>query len=89
MRTRESTATLWVVRVGASRGVAREALYLDLILYMLSKNVSDGLSLPVSGGGNRCLFLWGALRIVLWGTFPCVRCSVVYGGATGGEGGIV
>jgi len=89
MRTRESTATLWVVRVGASRGLAREALYLDLILYMLSKNVSDGLSLPVSGGGSRCLFLWGALRIVLWGTFPCVRCSVVYGGATGGEGGIV
>ena len=89
MRTRESTATLWVVRVGASRGLTREALYLDLILYMLSKNVSDGLSLPVSGGVSRCLFLWGALRVVLWGTFPCVRCSGVYGGATGGEGGVV
>jgi hypothetical protein len=57
MRTRESTATLWVVRVGASRGLARKALYLDLILYMLSKSVSDGLSLPVSGGVSRCLFL--------------------------------
>jgi hypothetical protein len=26
MKTRESTTTLWVVRVGASRGLAREAL---------------------------------------------------------------
>ncbi len=57
MRTRESTATHRVVRVGASRGLAREALYLDLILSMLSKSVSDGLSLPVSGGVSRCLFL--------------------------------
>ena len=57
MRTRESATTLWVVRVVASRGLAREALYLDLILYMLSMGVSDGLSLPVSGGVSRCLFL--------------------------------
>ena len=57
MKTRESTTTLWVVRVGASRGLAREELYLDLILYMLSESVSDGLSLPVSGGDSRCLSL--------------------------------
>ena len=34
MRTRESTTTLWVVRVGASRGLAREALGLWILSYV-------------------------------------------------------
>jgi hypothetical protein len=38
MRTRESTTTLWVVRVVASRGLAREALGLWMLSYV-SKEV--------------------------------------------------
>ena len=49
MRTRESTATLWVVRVGASRGLARKALYLDLILNMLGKMFLTVFHFPFPG----------------------------------------
>jgi hypothetical protein len=34
MRTRESTATLWVARVVASRGLARETLGLWILSYV-------------------------------------------------------
>ncbi len=34
MRTRESTTTLWVVRVFASRGLAREELSLWILSYV-------------------------------------------------------
>ena len=51
MKTRESTSTLGVVRVCASRGLAREALGLDLIQGVSSVR-SCRLSLPVAGGDS-------------------------------------
>jgi hypothetical protein len=74
MRTRESTTTLWVVRVFASRG---------LILCM-QRGVSNSVSFPVSGGESRFMFFRKALRVVLRRVFPCVGCSVVCGGVARG-----
>jgi hypothetical protein len=48
----------------------------DLILSMQG-DVSDSVSLPVSGGVSRFLFLRKALRVVLRRVFPSVGCSIV------------
>ncbi len=56
MRTRESAATLWVARVCASRAGSRGVRFVDLIL-SIQRGVSDGVSLLVSGGVSRFLFL--------------------------------
>ncbi len=69
----------WCVSWADPRGVG----FVDLILNM-QRGVSDGVSLPVSGGVSRFLFLWNVLRVVLRRVFPCVGCSVVYGGVARG-----
>jgi hypothetical protein len=82
MKTRESASTqgceCLCVSWASPRGVEFGSFH-GVSLVMFCR-----LSLPVSGGGSRFWFLWGASRIVLWGTFPCMRCSVVCGGTVGG-----
>jgi hypothetical protein len=84
MRTRESTTTLWVVRVVASRGMAREALGLWILSYCVQGGVSDSVSFPVPGGESRYMFFRKTLRVVLRRAFLCVGCSVVCGGVARG-----
>jgi hypothetical protein len=49
MRTRESTTTLWVVRVVASRGLAREALGLWVLSYVYKEVFLTAYHSPFPG----------------------------------------
>ncbi len=84
MRTRESTATLWVVRVVASRGLAREALGLWILSYVCKEVSLTAYHSPFPGVKAVSCFFRKALRVVLRRAFPCVGCSVVCGGVARG-----
>ncbi len=62
MRTRESTATLWVARVVASRGLAREALGLWILSYVCKDVFLTACHSPFPGVKAVSCFLeklWG------------------------------
>jgi hypothetical protein len=81
MKTRESTATLWVVRVVASRGLARETLGLWILSYVCKEVFLTAYHSPFPGvKAVSCFFFRKTLRVVLRRVFPCVGCSVVCGG---------
>jgi hypothetical protein len=84
MKTRESTAALWVVRVVASRGLSREALGLWILSYVYKEVFLTAYPSPFPGVRAVSCFFRKTLRVVLRRAFPCVGCSVVSGGVDRG-----